>query len=210
MNKPTLLALKALTWAACLYPIALLVYQAATNRFGPDPTETITFATGLTALRLLVLSLAITPLRQLWPRLSWLIKFRRLLGLFAFFYASLHLFAYVGLYAGFDPHTMLADALKRRFITAGVAAWLLLVPLALTSTTSAIKRLGGKRWQQLHKLVYLSVCLGLLHYWWQVKTGVLAPLEITLIMAALFVARPILNWTKARKNLRKQAQPSAV
>lgn len=199
MNKPVLIALKVLTWIACLYPLAILVYGAVTNNLGPDPTGEIEFATGKAALYLLVISLAITPLRQLWSRLSWLIKFRRLLGLFAFFYASIHLMAYVGLYAYFDPHTMIQDIAKRRFITVGVAAWLLLVPLALTSTTGAIKRLGGKRWNQLHKLVYLSVCLGLLHYWWQVKPGVLTPLGITLAMAALFIARPVLSWWKARK-----------
>ena len=199
MNKTTLVSLKVLVWLACLYPIAILVYGAVTNNLGPDPTGNIEFATGLTALRLLVLSLAITPLRQLWPRLSWLIKFRRLLGLFAFFYASIHLMAYVGLYASFDPHAMVQDILKRRFITVGVLAWLLLVPLALTSTTRSIKRLGGKRWQQLHKLVYISVWLGIVHYWWQVKTGVLTPLGITVVLAILFIARPILDWRKARK-----------
>jgi sulfoxide reductase heme-binding subunit YedZ len=203
MKKSTLIILKTLVWIACLYPLVTLMIGATMpgSQFdlGPDPTGKIEFATGLAALRLLVISLAITPLRQLFPRLSWLIKFRRLLGLFAFFYASIHLMAYVGLYASFDPHTMVQDVLKRRFITVGVLAWLLLVPLALTSTTGAIKRLGGKNWQRLHKLVYLSVCLGILHYWWQVKSGVTTPLGITLIMAALFIARPILNWWKARK-----------
>ena len=200
MSKPTLILLKSLTWIACLYPLAILAYGAVTNNLGPDPTGRIEFSTGNTALNLLVISLAITPLRQLVPRLSWLIKFRRLLGLFAFFYASIHLMAYVGLYAYFDPNTTIQDIAKRRFITAGVAAWLLLVPLALTSTTGWIRRLGGKRWNQLHKLVYVSVCLGILHYWWQVKSGVLAPIWITLIMAILFIARPTLNWWKARRN----------
>uniref|UniRef100_E6QK97 Ferric oxidoreductase domain-containing protein n=1 Tax=mine drainage metagenome TaxID=410659 RepID=E6QK97_9ZZZZ len=199
MKKSTLIVLKALVWAACLIPVARLVYGAVTNNLGADPTRTITFMTGLAALRLLVISLAITPLRKLSPRLSWLIKFRRLLGLFAFFYASLHLFAYIGLYSYFDPHAMLADILKRRFITVGIAAWLLLVPLAITSTTGWIRRLGGRRWNQLHKLVYISVCLALLHYWWQVKTGVLTPLTITVIMAILFISRPVLDWMKRRK-----------
>ena len=199
MKKSKLIALKVLTWVACLIPLARLAYGAATNNLGADPTETITFMTGLAALRLLVISLAITPLRKLLPRLSSLIKFRRLLGLFAFFYASLHLFAYIGLYSYFDPHAMVTDILKRRFITVGIAAWLLLVPLAITSTAGWIRRLGGKRWNQLHKLVYLSVCLGLLHYWWQVKTGVLTPLAITIIMAILFIARPVLDWLKRRK-----------
>jgi methionine sulfoxide reductase heme-binding subunit len=199
MNKPTLITLKVLVWLACLYPVAILTYGAVTNNLGPDPTGNIEFATGLATLRLLVISLAITPLRQLWSRLSWLIKFRRLLGLFAFFYASIHMFAYVGLYASFDPHTMADDILKRRFITVGVLAWLLLVPLALTSTTGSIRRLGGKRWNQLHKFVYVSVCLGLLHYWWQVKSGVTTPLGITVIMAILFIARPALDWWKSRR-----------
>jgi len=200
MNKSTLIALKTLTWIACLYPLAILVYGAVLNNLGPDPTGNIEFSTGLAALRLLVLSLAITPMRKLFPRLSWLIKFRRLLGLFAFFYASVHLMAYVGLYASFDPSTIVQDVVKRRFITVGVAAWLLLIPLAVTSTSGMIRRLGGKRWNQLHKLVYLSVCLGLLHYWWQVKAGVTTPLSITLVMAGLFIARPVIDWWKARKN----------
>jgi methionine sulfoxide reductase heme-binding subunit len=199
MNKPTLITLKVLTWIACLYPVAVLAYGAVTNDLGPDPTKTITFSTGLAALRLLVISLAITPLRKLFPRLSWLIKFRRLLGLFAFFYASLHLFAYIGLYSYFDPHVMLQDILKRRFITAGVLAWLLLVPLALTSTTASIRRLGGKNWQRLHRLVYVSVWLGIVHYWWQVKSGVTTPMTITVILAVLFIARPAIDWWKANK-----------
>jgi sulfoxide reductase heme-binding subunit YedZ len=205
MNKTTLILLKTLTWIACLSPAAILVYGAVTNNLGPDPTGNIEFSTGLAALRLLVISLAITPLRQLWSKLSWLIKFRRLLGLFAFFYASIHLFAYVGLYAQFDPHTMAQDVLKRRFITVGVLAWLLLVPLALTSTTAAIKRLGGKNWQRLHKLVYVSVCLGIVHHWWQVKSGVTTPMTITVIMAILFVARPVLTWWKSRRTRANQA-----
>jgi sulfoxide reductase heme-binding subunit YedZ len=199
MKKSTLITLKVLVWIACLYPVAVLVYGAVTNNLGPDATKTITFSTGLAALRLLVISLAITPLRKLFSQLSWLIKFRRLLGLFAFFYASLHLMAYVGLYSYFDPNTMWQDVLKRRFITVGVLAWLLLVPLALTSTLGWIKRLGGKNWNRLHKLVYVSVWLGIVHYWWQVKQGVLAPLPITLVLAGLFIARPVLDWWKARK-----------
>src|SRR5579871_2191047 len=148
MKKPTLIFLKVLVWIACLYPLARLVYGSVTGTIGPDATPAITFSTGLAALRLLILSLAISPLRQVWSKLSWLVKFRRLLGLFAFFYASLHLFAYVGLYSYFDPHAMIQDILKRRFITVGVLAWLLLVPLAVTSTTGWIRRLGGKRWQK--------------------------------------------------------------
>jgi methionine sulfoxide reductase heme-binding subunit len=199
MKKSTLIILKTLTWIACLYPVAMLVYGAVTNNLGPDPTKTITFTTGLAALRLLTISLAVTPLRRLWTGFNWLIKFRRLFGLFAFFYASLHLAAYVGLYSYFDPRTMLNDVLQRRFIAVGFLAWLLLVPLAVTSTTGWIRRLGGKNWNRLHKLVYVSISLGIVHYWWQVKQGVMTPLTITLIVAVLFIARPVLTWWNARK-----------
>lgn len=199
MKRSTLIALKTLTWVACLYPLARLVWGAFTNNLGADQTATITFTTGLATLRLLLITLAISPIRRLSPRLAWLIKFRRLFGLFAFFYGSLHLLTYVGLYANFDVHAMLADVVKRRFITAGVAAWLLMVPLAATSTNWAIRKLGGKNWNRLHKLVYAAAVCGIIHYWWQVKTGVLTPLGMTLILALLLLARPVLAWTQRRK-----------
>jgi sulfoxide reductase heme-binding subunit YedZ len=203
MNKPTLITLKLLTWLACLAPLTILTWDAVHNNLGPDPTAAIEHSTGFAALRILILSLAITPLRLLWSRLSWLIQFRRLLGLFAFFYASIHLFAYLGLYAAFDLHTVAEDIVKRRFIWAGVSAWLLLVPLALTSTTASIKRLGGKRWQRLHKLVYIAALLAIAHYWWQVKTGVLSPIDDTLALTIVLVARPVLTWWKSRRNATK-------
>jgi len=203
MNRTTLLLLKTLAWLGCLWPLGTLVYGAMTNTLGPDPTAAITFKTGSTALNLLTISLAITPLRRLSPRLNWLIKFRRLLGLFAFFYATLHLFTYIALYAGFDLNTILADVSKRRFIAIGVIAWLLLLPLAATSTNWAIRKLGGKRWNRLHKLVYLAAVCGVIHYWWQVKPGVLSPMSNTLILAALLMARPIQSWTKAWSERRK-------
>ena len=144
MKRSTLIILKALTWLACLWQFGLLVYEAVTNTLGPDPTAKIELSTGYITLLLIILSLAITPLRSLSPRLSWLIKFRRLLGLFAFFYGTVHLLTYVALYAGFDVTTVEIDIAKRRFITVGVAAWLLLLPLALTSTNWAIRKLGGR------------------------------------------------------------------
>jgi sulfoxide reductase heme-binding subunit YedZ len=199
MKRPTLIALKTFVWLACLWPLARLVWGAATNNLGADPTATITFATGLATLRLLTISLAITPVRRLIPELAWLVKFRRLLGLFAFFYATLHLATYIALYAGFDVSTMAADIAKRRFITVGVAAWLLLLPLAATSTNWAIRKLGGKRWNRLHKLVYVAAVCGVIHYWWQVKPGVLAPLNMTAILAILLLARPVLSWMQRRK-----------
>ncbi|MDR3727420.1 MAG: sulfoxide reductase heme-binding subunit YedZ [Terracidiphilus sp.] len=199
MKRSTLISLKTLVWLACLWPLASLIGRAITNNLGADPSAAITFATGLAALRLLTISLAITPLRKLFPRLNWLIRFRRLLGLFAFFYATLHLFNYLALYAGFDVNTMAADLTKRRYIMAGFAAWLLLVPLAVTSTNWAIRKLGGKRWNRLHKLVYAAAVLGVIHYWWQVKPGVRTPLTITVILAALLLTRPLLSYVQARK-----------
>jgi methionine sulfoxide reductase heme-binding subunit len=183
----------------------LLVKGAVTNSLGPDPTSTIALTTGYDTLFLLILSLAITPLRRLWPRLNWLIKFRRLLGLFAFFYSCVHLLTYVGLYSNFSVSAMIDDIEKRRFITMGVAAWLLLVPLAATSTAWSIRKLGGKGWNRLHKLVYLGAVCGIIHYWWQVKPGVLSPLRLTIVLAVLLLARPVLGWIGRRK-----AQPAVT
>ncbi len=199
MKRSTLIALKALTWAACLGPAVLLTYQAITNTLGPDPTANIELTTGYDTLLLLILSLAITPVRKLVPELLWLVKFRRLLGLFAFFYGTVHMLAYVALYAGFDINAMLADIAKRKFITIGAITWLLLLPLAATSTTWAIRKLGGKNWNRLHKLVYVAAICGVIHYWWQVKPGVLAPMNMTIALAVLLAARPALSWWLRRK-----------
>jgi sulfoxide reductase heme-binding subunit YedZ len=199
MNRTTLVVLKILTWIACLWLAAQLVWGAITNNLGPDPTARIAFSTGLATLYLLTLTLAVTPLRRIWPRLGWLIKFRRLLGLFAFFYATLHMLTYVALYSGFSLAAMESDIARRRFITMGVAAYILLVPLALTSTTWAIRKLGGRNWNRLHKLVYVAVICGVIHYWWQVKTGVLKPLDITIVVAVLLLARPAINLAQRRR-----------
>ena len=199
MKRSTLVLLKALTWIACLWPIGALTWGAVSNTLGADPTAHIELTTGYTTLMLLTIGLGITPLRRLLPRLSWLVKFRRLIGLFAFFYATVHMLAYVGLYAAFSVQAMLDDIAKRRFITMGVTAYLLLVPLALTSTNWSIRKLGGKRWNRLHKLVYVATICGVIHYWWQVKTGVLLPLPFTVAVGVLLLARPALTWLQRRK-----------
>jgi len=198
MKRSTLILLKTLTWLACLTPILLLAYQVVTNVL-PDPTGSIELTTGYDTLLLLILSLAITPLRKLVTALGWLIKFRRLLGLFAFFYGTVHMLAWVALYSNFDVQAMLDDISKRKFITIGVVTWLLLLPLAATSTTWAIRKLGGKNWNRLHKLVYVAAICGIIHYWWQVKPGVLAPLNMTISLATLLAARPALGWWQARR-----------
>lgn len=192
MTRKTIITLKVLTWIACLIPFGRLVWGAITNNLGADPTSAIELTTGYTTLMLLTITLAVTPVRRLIPRFGWIVRLRRLLGLFAFFYATLHLLTYIALYAGFDVHAMLADIAKRRFITMGVTAWLLLLPLALTSTNWAIRKLGGKRWNRLHKLVYLAAICGVIHYWWQVKPGVLTPMSFTIVVAALLLMRPLL------------------
>jgi sulfoxide reductase heme-binding subunit YedZ len=192
MNRTTLITLKALAWLICLYPAAKLVYGVFTpNGLGADPAAKIELATGYITLMLLTIGLGITPVRRLAPRLGWMIKFRRLIGLFAFFYGTIHLLAWVVLYSGLDVNRMLEDVAKRRFITMGMATWLLLLPLALTSTNWAIRKLGGKRWNRLHKLVYIAVVCGVIHYWWQVKPGVLAPLPFTIAVAILLLLRPL-------------------
>jgi sulfoxide reductase heme-binding subunit YedZ len=198
MSKRAIVVLKVVVWLACLAPLALLVYDGFTDNLGPDPTATVTHTTGFTTLRLLVISLAITPVRRLSARLSWLIGFRRLLGLFAFFYGCLHMLTYVWLYSGFSIAAMVDDIAKRRYIMAGMAAWVLLVPLAVTSTTWSIRKLGGKRWQALHRLAYVSATLGVIHYWWIVKSGVRTPITITLVLAVLLLARVV--WS-ARQSL---------
>jgi methionine sulfoxide reductase heme-binding subunit len=199
MKRSTLITLKTLTWIACLSPLGLLVYEAISNTLGPDPSSNIQLTTGYNALLLLILSLAVTPLRQLSPRLSWLIKFRRLLGLFAFFYATVHLATYLALYLNFDTTVLKTDLTKRRFIIAGFLAWAFLVPLAATSTTWAIRKLGGKQWNRLHKLVYLAAICGIIHYWWQVKPGVLTPTNLTITLFVLLLARPVLLFIQKRR-----------
>ena len=191
MNKGAITALKVAVWLVCLAPLAMLVLEGVQGNLGPDPTATVTHATGFATLRLLILSLAITPLRRLSPRLSSLVRFRRLLGLFAFFYGCLHLLTYLWLYSGFNVAAMIDDIAKRRYIMAGMAAWLLLVPLAATSTTWSIRKLGGKRWQALHRLAYVSAISGVVHYWWIVKSGVRTPVTLTVVLAALLLARVV-------------------
>jgi len=195
-----LIVLKTLVWIGCLSPLALMIYRAMTNTLGPDPTAEIASVTGLTALWLLAGGLAISPVRALSPRLGWIIRFRRLLGLFVFFYATLHMLTWLALYAGFDLSTIEADLTRRRFIIMGVATWLLLLPLAATSTTWAIRKLGGKNWNRLHMLVYPAAISAMVHYWWKVKTGVLSPTPYTLVVLVLLGVRPLIAWSKRRKS----------
>jgi len=205
MKRSTLILLKTLAWIAALIPLARLIWGAVQNQLGPDPTAEIANLTGITALWLLAISLAISPLRKLVPKLSWLIRFRRLAGLFCFFYACVHMLTWIGLYNYFDPSRMADDLTKRRFIFIGMATWLLLLPLALTSTQWAIRKMGGRNWNRLHSLVYIAAVTALIHYWWKVKTGVLEPLPFTVVIGALLLARPALAFAQRRKKQRAVA-----
>jgi sulfoxide reductase heme-binding subunit YedZ len=199
MKRSQLIALKTIAWLASLCPFGYLVWGAFTNNLGPDATAEIANTTGLTALWMLAITLAISPVRRLSPRLAWLIKFRRLIGLFVFFYATLHMLTWVALYNNFSIQSMLDDLTKRRFIMAGMATYLLLLPLALTSTNWAIRKLGGKNWNRLHMLIYPASLCAMIHYWWKVKTGVLEPAPFTVVLLVLLLARPVLAWTQQRR-----------
>src|SRR5665213_3329154 len=191
MTKRTIVVLKFAAFPACLIPLGVLVYLGFTNALGPDPIATITHTTGFWTLYFLLISLAITPIRRLNSRLAWLIRFRRMLGLYAFFYGTLHLFTYVWLFSNFDIHAMVHDIAKRPFITMGMLAWACLLALAATSTTWAIRKMGGKRWMMLHRLAYVAAIAGVIHYWWIVKTGVRTPWKVTVVLAALLLARVV-------------------
>ncbi|MDY0055980.1 MAG: protein-methionine-sulfoxide reductase heme-binding subunit MsrQ [Methyloversatilis sp.] len=175
-------------WAACLLPLVLLVAGGLRDALGANPIEYITRATGDWTLRLLLLTLAVTPLRQLtgW---HWLVRLRRTLGLYAFFYGCLHLTTYVWLDQFFDWPGIVADIVKRPFVTLGFAAFVLMLPLAITSTNGMIRRLGGRRWQRLHRAVYAVGVLGVAHYWWLVKKDLTEPIIYALVLATLFALR---------------------
>jgi methionine sulfoxide reductase heme-binding subunit len=158
-------AAKPVLWVLCLLPLAWLVYGAFANQLGANPAEALIRSTGDWTIRALCLTLAITPLRQT-TNIAALARFRRMLGLFTFFYGVLHFLAFAWLDMGFDVAAILADIPKRPFILVGTLALLLMVPLAATSFNAAIKKLGAKRWQALHRLVYATALLALLHFFW--------------------------------------------
>ena len=191
---------KTVVFLICLGPLSVLVGKGLHEQLGANPVDVITRATGKWTLTFLLITLSITPLRKLsgWP---WMVRFRRMLGLFAFFYGTLHLTTYVWLDKFFDVHAMLHDIAKRRFITAGMTGWALMLPLALTSTAGWIRRLGGKRWQQLHRLIYCSAMAGVVHFIWLVKADLRRPLTYGTILVILLAYRAagwLGVWTKSR------------
>ena len=174
-------------FVVCLFPMVRLVVLGGSGGLGANPIEFITHSTGTWTLTGLMVTLSVTPLRRLTGRAE-LIRYRRMLGLFTFFYASLHFVTYVWLDQFFDPAAIAKDIIKRPFITIGFAAFVLLIPLAATSTHAMMRRLG-RRWQQLHRLVYLIAMLGVVHYVWLVKKDLTQPLIYGAVLAVLLVMR---------------------
>lgn len=190
--------LKPPVFLLCLGPLANLVWLGFHDGLGANPVEFITHSTGTWTLVFLCVTLAVTPFRRLLQQ-NWLIRFRRMFGLFAFFYGSLHFTTWIWLYSGFDVHAMIDDVYKRPFITAGFTAFVLMIPLALTSTAGMIRRMGGHRWQVLHRLVYASAIAGAIHYYWLVKSDERVPLRFAAVVAILLAYRIVVYVLQRRQ-----------
>lgn len=190
-------ALKPAVFVVALLPFARLVWEGVSGGLGANPIDKITDETGTWTLRFLLLTLAVTPLRRL---SGWnvVISLRRMLGLFAFFYGTLHFLTWVVLDQFFAFDLMLKDVAKRPFITVGFTGFSLMIPLAATSTAAAIRRLGGRRWQRLHRLAYVSAIAGVTHYWWLVKADVTRPRRYAVVLVVLLGVRLYSAWRKTR------------
>ena len=190
---------KAVLFLFCLGPLAAIIWPFLRGYTIPNPLEFIQHATGDWTLRFLVITLTITPLRQ-FLRLPELIRFRRMLGLFAFFYACLHFTTYLVFDKFFDVHEIWKDVYKRPFITVGFLAFTLLIPLAITSTAGSIRRLGGRRWRILHRGIYISTVCGVIHYYWLVKSAVIRPLFYAGLVGLLLAWR-VGEWFLRRRRV---------
>jgi sulfoxide reductase heme-binding subunit YedZ len=197
-----------------LTPLGVLVWKGFHNDLTANPLEKITHETGDWTIYFLLMTLSITPLRKLTKQPA-LIRFRRMLGLFAFFYVCLHFLTFLWIDHSFDLSEMIMDVYERPFITAGFTGFVLLIPLALTSTAGWIRRLGGKRWQMLHRLIYVSAAAGVVHYYWLVKSDVRLPVRYGAILAFLLIAR-VAFWLQSRQKkaarspAKKQHEPAPV
>jgi sulfoxide reductase heme-binding subunit YedZ len=204
MRKPWM---KSLVFGLCLVPLEALGWYALHDRLGANPIEFVTHFTGDWTIRFLVIVLTITPARQLLG-LPDLIRFRRMIGLFAFVYGCLHFLTYIWLDKFFDLADMWKDVVKRPFITMGFLGFVLMIPLAITSTSGWIRRLGGARWQMLHRLVYVSAIAGVVHYYWLVKSDVRLPLLYGTLVGILLLYRIVVKLR--RSPARRAPQPSAA
>jgi methionine sulfoxide reductase heme-binding subunit len=202
-------SIKVAVFALCMAPLISLGRRALNGDLGANPIEFITHFTGDWTLRFLVMTLTVTPLRKLlrWPEL---VRFRRMLGLFAFFYGCLHLLTYVWLDKFFAWGDMLRDVAKRPFITAGFTAFVLLLPLAVTSTAGWIRRLGGKRWQKLHRLIYVIAVAGVVHYYWLVKSDIRLPLFYGMLVVLLLAYRAVTPHMSFKLRERQNALPGGI
>ena len=190
MTQKSIRTLKILLFLVCLTPLAkrvLEIFGVAGLSLGANPVEELIHRFGIWGLNFLLITLAVTPLRRLTGK-NWLLRFRRMLGLFAFFYVLMHFLTYAGLDQRFYLSAILEDIAERPYITVGFTAFLLLIPLAATSTNAMMKRLG-RRWQKLHRLVYIIAILGVCHFYWQVKLDTLEPLIYAAILAVLLAYR---------------------
>jgi methionine sulfoxide reductase heme-binding subunit len=228
LNSGQIRGLKVVAWILCLAPLLNLIWKAVhilpwtsdiafiaagADRWnlGANPINVITRATGKATLIMILVTLAVTPARRV-LRQPWLIRFRRLFGLFAFFYGTLHLLTYVVLDQFFDVHSMIADIEKRKFITVGFSAFVLMIPLAVTSTSGWIRRLGGKRWARLHQMIYVTAVLAIFHFLWLVKFDIRRPVKYGSVLAILLLYRVVV-WmvekAKAREARNRQAIASS-
>ncbi|HUI80031.1 MAG TPA: protein-methionine-sulfoxide reductase heme-binding subunit MsrQ [Bryobacteraceae bacterium] len=199
---------KVLVFLLGLAPLFWLGWRALNGRLTANPIEFITHYTGDWTLRLVIIGLAITPLRKILKRPK-LIQYRRMVGLFAFFYGTLHFLTWIWLDKFFDLHEMWADVIKRRYITVGFTAFALMVPLAVTSTAGWIRRLGGKRWQQLHRLIYVTAVCGVIHYYWLVKSDIRLPVLYAVLVTVVLSWR-LRMWKKTPAPARKPAPVTAA
>lgn len=200
-NPSTLAAIKVFLFLLCLLPLAHLAWGAWQDELGANPIEFVTRSLGTWTLKFLLITLTVTPLRRLsgW---HWLLRLRRMLGLYAFFYGSLHLSSYLWWDQFFDWSAIAKDILKRPFITVGMSAFLLMTPLALTSNAWAIRRLGGRRWQALHRSVYAIAILGVLHYAWLIKKDLFLPVIYFALLTLLLGMRA---WWRNQERREQQA-----
>jgi sulfoxide reductase heme-binding subunit YedZ len=224
LSKRAVVVIKVVVHLLCLAPLLYLLqmYRSGALAAEADPVNFITHFTGDWALWILLADLAITPLRRLNTSLGWMVRLRRLVGLWAFLYATLHLLTYVLLFSGYDipaavaglraghlgePWTqlkliwpsMLDDLEKRRFIQVGLLAWTILLALAVTSPARVMRAMGGKNWQRLHRLIYVAAAAAVVHFWWLVKTGVLRPWKVTAVLVVLLLARVVYSVMKRAK-----------
>ena len=179
---------RAALFVVCLMPLGLLIWRGFSGGLTANPIEFITHTTGWWALAFLLITLAVTPVRRMLD-LPWLLRLRRMLGLYAFFYASLHFLTWLAVDQFFDWDAIVKDIVKRPYITIGFSAFVLLLPLAATSTNAMVRRLGVVRWQALHRAVYVIAILGVVHFWWLVKADIREPLVFALVLAVLLGAR---------------------